>query len=139
MGSQPDHHDVLTMLLNLCTNAITECKAQLEQQKVLDVAEAKRLEEEQKARENEARMLAEQQEKERREKMEQMEKDRLEIEAAERDLTAKKEALRNAQKGPDDEEEEEEEEEEGQGSESGAEEHPVSLSHKHLHCFIYLF
>ena len=125
MCSQPDHHDVLTALLNLCNNAITECEAELEQQRASDMAEAKRLEEEQKVRENEARMLAEQQEKERREKMEKMEKDRLEIEAAERDLTAKKEALRNSQKGPDDVEEDEEEEER---SESGAEEHPVSLS-----------
>ena len=66
-----------------CTNAITECEAQLEQQKALDMAEAKWLEEEQKARESEARILAEQQEKERRENMEQMEKERLEIEAAE--------------------------------------------------------
>ena len=40
-------------------------------------------------RENEARMLAKQQEKERREKTEKMEKDRLEIEAAERDLAMK--------------------------------------------------
>ena len=57
--------------------------------------------------------------------MEKMEKDTLEIEAAERDLTAKKEVLRNVQKGPDDDEEDEEEEE---GSESSAEEHPVILS-----------
>src|SRR6202050_3162678 len=119
MGSLPNHHDVLTVLVKLCTNAITECEAQLEQQKVSDMAEAKQLEEEQKVRENETRMLAEQQEKERQEKMEKMEKDTLEIEAAERDLVAKKEALRNAQKGPDDDEEDEEEEE---GSKSGAEE-----------------
>ena len=46
MGSQPDHHDVLTALLNLCNNAITKCEAELEQQKVSDMAEAKRLEEE---------------------------------------------------------------------------------------------
>src|ERR1700683_1194960 len=66
MHSQPDHHDVLTALLNLCNNAITECEAELEQQRASDMAEAKRLEEEQKVRENEARMLAKQQEKERR-------------------------------------------------------------------------
>ena len=59
MGSQPDHHEVLTTLVDLCTNAITECEAQLEQQKALDMAKAKRLEEEQKASENEARILAE--------------------------------------------------------------------------------
>src|ERR1700683_399486 len=117
MGSLPHHHDVLTVLVKLCTNAITECEAQLEQQKVSDMAEAKRLEEEQKARENEARMLAKQQEKERQEKMEKMEKDALEIEAAECDLAAKKEALRNVWKGPNDEEEDGEEE--GEGSESG--------------------
>ena len=123
MGLLPDHHDVLTALLNLCNNAITECEAELEQQKASDMAEAMWLEE-QKARENEARMLAEQQEKERREKIEKRQKDRLEIEAAERDLAAKKEALQN--ESDDDEEDEEEEE----GSESGAEEHPVSLSVK---------
>ena len=125
MGSLPNHHDVLTALVKLCTNAIMECEAQLAQQKASDMAEAKWLEEEQKARENEARMLAEQQEKERREKMEKLEKDTLAIEAAERDLAAKKEALRNAQKGPENDEEDGEEEE---GSESGAEEQPVSLS-----------
>src|ERR1700733_12052072 len=122
MRSQPDHHDVLTALLNLCNNAITECEAKLEQQKASDMAEAKRLEEERKVRENEARMLAEQQEKERREKTEKMEKDRLEIEAAECDLMAKKEALRNSQKGSDNDEEDREEEE---GREAGAEEKPA--------------
>ena len=125
MRSQPDHHDVLTALLNLCNNAVTECEAELEQQRASDMAEAKRLEEERKVRENEARMLAEQQEKERREKTEKMEKDRLEIEAVERDLAARKEALRNSQKGSDNDEEDGEEEE---GSESGAEEQPVSVS-----------
>src|ERR1700691_1410962 len=123
MRLQPDHHDVLTALLNLCNNAVMECEAELEQQRVSDMAEAKRLEEERKVRENEARMLAEQQEKERREKTEKMEKDRLEIEAVERDLAARKEALRNSQKGSDKEDGEEEE-----GSESGAEEQPVSVS-----------
>ena len=56
--------------------------------------------------------------------MEQMEKERLEIEAAERDLAARKAkvVLWNVQKGPDDDEQDEEEE----GSESGVEEHPVS-------------
>src|ERR1700683_1320281 len=121
MRSQPDHHDVLTALLNLCNNAVTQCEAELEQQRVSDMAEAKRLEEEQKVRENEARMLAEQQEKERREKTEKMEKDRLEIEAAEHDLAAKKEALRNLQMGSNNDEEDGEGEE---GSEAGAEEHP---------------
>ena len=57
--------------------------------------------------------------------MEKMEKDRLEIEAVERDLAARKEALRNSQKGSDNDEEDREEEE---GSESGAEEQPVSVS-----------
>ena len=122
MGSQPNHHDVLTALLKLCMNAILECEAELEQQKASDKVEAKWLEEEQKARENEARMLAEQQEKERREKIEKRQKDRLEIEAAERDLAAKKEALQN--ESDDDKEDKEEEE----GSESGAEEQPVSVS-----------
>jgi hypothetical protein len=136
MGSQPDYHVVLMVLLNLCTNAITECEAKLKQQKVLDVAETKQLEKEQKVKENEARMLAKQQEKERWEKMEQIEKDRLEIEAAEHDLMANKEVLWNAQKGPDNDGEDEEEEE---GSESCVEEHPVRLSHRHLHCFLYLF
>src|ERR1700733_13388984 len=121
MRLQPDHHDVLTVLLNLCNNAVTECEAELEQQRASDMAEAKRLEEEQKVRENEARMLAEQQEKGRGGKIEKREKDRLEIEAAERDLAAKKEVVQNLQKGPDDVEEDKEEEE---CSESGAEEHP---------------
>src|ERR1700683_2473372 len=120
MGSQPDHHDILTALLNLCMSAITECKAELEQQKVSDMAKANWLEEEQKARENESGMLAEQQEKERQEKMGRMEKDRLEIEGAEHDLVANKEELQNAQKGPNDDEEDEEEEER---SESNAKVH----------------
>ena len=125
MRSQPDHHDVLTALLNLCNNAVTECEAELEQQRASDMAEAKRLEEERKVRENEARMLAEQQEKERREKTEKMEKDRLEIEAVERDLAARKEALWNSQKGPNNDVEDGEDEE---GSKSSAEEQLVSLS-----------
>ena len=121
MGSQPDHHDVLTTLADLCTNAITECEAQLEQQKALDMAEAQWLEEEQQARVSEARILAEQQEKERWENMEQMEKERLEIKAAECDLAARKAkaVLWNMQKGPDDDEQDEEEEGEEEGSESG--------------------
>src|ERR1700677_908608 len=68
-------------------------------------------------------MLVEQQENDRRERLEKREKDRQEIKDAECNLMAKKEALCNLEKGPDDEDEEDNE-----GSKSAVDEHAVSSS-----------
>lgn len=119
MGSQPDHHEVFTALHMLCANAIAECEAELENQKASDRAEAQLLEEEKKRREDAAKFVAEQENKNRLESLRKMEKGRQEIDAAERELEAKKAALRNAEKGADggeDDNEEEDEEEEGSKS-----------------------
>ena len=88
-------------LEELCTQAIADIEDRLVKQKESDEAEARRLVEEAKKREGMARLSAEKEEKERLEKLKKMAQDRQEIETAERELKAKKEALRIAGKGVD--------------------------------------
>jgi hypothetical protein len=124
MGTQPKHEELFVALNVLCANAIANCEMELEDQRMSDRAEMWRLEEEERRREEAARLAAEKEKKEKLERSKKMEIDRQEIEAAERELEAKKEALRIAQKGPDDDDEEEDEE----GGESNADERVVSQS-----------
>ena len=101
MGSQPNHRDVCSALNELCAQTASDVEAQLVEQKKLDEAEARRLAEEEKKREEMTRLLAEQEEKVRLEKVKQMEQDQRDIEAVERELDARKQALRDAQKAAD--------------------------------------
>jgi hypothetical protein len=94
------------------------------EQKKLDEAEARRLAEEEKKREEMTRLLAEQEEKVRLEKVKQMEQDQRDIEAVERELDARKQALRDAQKAADiddDDNNDDDDDDDEQDSESTAE------------------
>jgi len=94
------------------------------EQKKLDEAEARRLAEEEKKREEMTRLLAEQEEKVRLEKVKQMEQDQRDIEAVERELDARKQALRDAQKAADiddDDNDDDDDDDDERDSESTAE------------------
>jgi len=89
------------VLNELCAQTASDVEAQLVEQKKLDEFEARRLAEEEKKREEMTRLLAEQEEKVRLEKVKQMEQDQRDIEAVERELDARKQALHDAQKAAD--------------------------------------
>ena len=72
MGSQPDHQDIFAALNTLCMTSIAKCEAQLADQQASDKVEAKRLEEEKQRKEEEARLIAEQEEKDRLERSRKM-------------------------------------------------------------------
>src|SRR5882724_7727308 len=101
MGSQPTHQELTTTVTGLCSDGISILEAGLKFQIELDKAareeeerakaEAARLAEEAARLAAEAAKLAVQQaEMERMEKMKRMEQDRLDIDAAECELAAKK-------------------------------------------------
>ena len=55
MGAQQEHSELLGGLSHLCAGTVTECESALAQQKAKDLAEAKRVEEELKLKEEMAR------------------------------------------------------------------------------------
>jgi seryl-tRNA synthetase len=121
MASQPIHEELFNAVKALCTGTITEVEDGLAKQRESDQVAARRLQEEQKQKAEEVRMAAEREEKERQEKAAKMEQDRREIEAVERALNAKKQALRDAEKaagngGDDSINDVEEEEDNDEGS-----------------------
>ena len=69
MGAQQEHSELLGGLTHLCAGTVTECESALAQQKANDLAEAKRVEEELKLKEEMARRVVEQEEKERQERL----------------------------------------------------------------------
>lgn len=48
MSTQQEHSELASMLAKLCTSTVAECKAALAQQKANNLAEANRVEEEEK-------------------------------------------------------------------------------------------
>jgi|SRR5882762_7567615 len=131
MGSQPDHKVAFSALNEACTHTILNVEKQLDEQRESDAAKVRRQEEEKRQREEMARLAAEQEEKERLERVRKMEEEREAIAAAERDLEAKKEALRITQKAADmdDDDDDGDDDEEGsddEDSESAAGEVQVS-------------
>ena len=97
MGAQQKHSELLGGLAHLCTGTVAECESALAQQKANGLAEVKRVEEELKLKEEMARRAVEQEEKERQERLREMERQRDEIAAGERMLTAQKQALLKAE------------------------------------------
>ena len=98
MASQLIHNELFSTVKVLCTGTITEVEDRLAKQRESDQASAKRVQEEQKQKAEEVRIAAEREEKERQEKVEKMEQNQHEIEAEERTLNAKKQALCDAEK-----------------------------------------
>jgi hypothetical protein len=134
MKAQPDHPDAYTIVHDLCTSSISQIESALTEQRRVEAADAKRKEEEAQAKAEMARLEAEREAKEIQEKVDRIENDRLEIEAAERQLQVRKQALHDAQKDAaagkgvdEDEEEEEEEEEDGDQIESSTEGQTVCI------------
>jgi len=99
--AQPTHADVFGIASELCVSTITEVEGALASQRMSDAAEAFRHQEEEILKAEMARIAAENEEHERQERLKQLEQDRLDIEAAERQLRIRKQALRNAQEGRD--------------------------------------
>ena len=97
MGTQQEHSKLLGGLTHLCAGTVTECESALAQQKAKDLAEAKRVEEELKLKEEMARRAVEQEEKERQERLREMERQRDEITAGEWMLAAQKQVLLKAE------------------------------------------
>ena len=96
MGAQQEHSKLLGGLAHLCAGTIAECESVLAQQKANDLAEAKRVEEELKLKEEMVRRAVEQ-EKVRQERLREMERQRDKIAAGERMLAAQKQALLEAE------------------------------------------
>jgi trichohyalin len=101
-----------------------EVEEKLAMQKQSDAEAAKKREEEARLKAEQARLVAEQEERERLEKMAKLNAGRMEIEAAERELALKKQALRDALKVAD-EADVDEDEDDNEGSESTADQHAV--------------
>ena len=101
IGSHPAHMEVIITITGLCSDGISELEAGLTSQMLSDIAaheeeerakaEAVRMAEEAaRAAQEAAKLAVEQAEKDRMEKRRRMEQDRLDIEAAEREIAAKK-------------------------------------------------
>ena len=97
-GSQQHHRDVIGTLNKLCTDTIGHVKTELSNQKASDEAEARRLQEEEEKRADIVRLAAEQEALDRAAKLREMETAQHHIEAAQCELKAKRQALRDARK-----------------------------------------
>ena len=102
MASQPNHVDVFRAANDLCASTITEVENALASQRESDAAEASRLREEERQKAEMARLAAVQEEEGKLERLKKLQQDRLDIKAAEHELQMRKQALRDAEKGPDD-------------------------------------
>ena len=100
MTAQPTHANVFGIASELSVSTITEVEGALASQRMSDAAEAIRRQEEEAHKAEIARIAAKQEEHEKQERRKRLEQDRLDIEAAERQLEMRKQALRDAPKGP---------------------------------------
>ena len=130
MGSQPDHKVAFSALINACAYTVIDVEKHLDAQKELDAAEVRRQEEEKWQKEQMAWLVAKQEEKDKLDRVQKMVEECKAIAAAERDLEAKKEALRITQKavdmdGDNEDDDDNDEGSDNQGSESAAKEAQV--------------
>jgi hypothetical protein len=86
----------------LCISTVTELESGLARQRESDDAESRHLQQEERTKEEIARIGAEHEERELQELLKKLEQDRLHIEEMERDLEAQKQALEYAQNIGDD-------------------------------------
>jgi len=100
MTAQPMHAEVFGIANELCASTITEVEEGLARQRASDAVEVIRRQEEERVKVEMARIAAEDEERDKQEHLKQLEQDRLHIEAAERELQIRKQALRDAQNGP---------------------------------------
>src|SRR5258708_8504910 len=97
MSSQPTHADLFAAANEVCTRTITDIEGGLDGQRASDAAEAIRHQEVERHEVEIAKLAAEHDAREKQERLEKIEQDRLDIEAAERDLQMRKQALHHAQ------------------------------------------
>lgn len=102
IAAQPLHTDVLSTVGQLCTKAVAHFESVLQSQIEFDQAQARRIKDEEKKQVELAKQAAEREEMEKLERIREREREKQEIEAAERELAAKKNALLQAEKGDDD-------------------------------------
>jgi len=135
MSSQPTHADLFAAANEVCTRAITDVEGGLEGQRASDAAEAIRRQEMERHEVEIAKLAAEHDAREKQERLEKMEQDRLDIEAVERDLQMRKQALHHAQQVADahhnDDDNNNNNNNNNNGSVATPEGHPVS--HKLVH------
>ena len=98
MKAQLEHADILNLVHELCESNISKFESALTKQRELDVAEAKRKEDEAQAKEKMAQAEAEREERERQEKAKKLAQEKLNIQAVERDLLARKQAYNDTQR-----------------------------------------
>jgi hypothetical protein len=101
MRSQPTHADIFFAANELCASTIAVVESELASQVESDAAQELRRREEERVKAEMARIAAECDEREKQDRLKKMEQDQLEIQAAERDLWTRKQALLDAQKGAD--------------------------------------
>jgi len=98
MSAQPTHADIFSAANELCATTITEIEGGLVSQRQSDVAEACRRQEEERAMAEMEKIAAERDEREKQERQKNIEQDRLDIEAVEHVLQARKRALHYEEK-----------------------------------------
>ena len=143
MESQPTHAELFTAIKVICSNALSEVEDGLAKHINADQAVVKRIAEEKRQEEEEAKLAAARDEKARQEKVRQLEQERLEILAVEHSLAAKKQALRDTEKAngnddinddndnDNDNDQDDDDNEDNEGSESAPDDQQVSLVSKH--------
>ena len=101
MRSHPTHADIFTAASDICASTITEVESGLADQVESDAVEEIRRQEEDRCKAEMEWIADECHEREKRDRLKKIEQDRLDIEAAERELHLRKQSLSNAQKGAD--------------------------------------
>src|SRR5882762_1741044 len=133
MSSQLTHADLFAAANEVCTRTITDVEGRLEGQRASDATEAIRHQEMDRNEVEIAKLAAEHDAREKQERLEKMEQDRLDIEAAEHDLHMRKQALHHAQQVADahHNDDDDDDDDDDDGSVATPEGHPVS--HKLVH------
>ena len=132
MSSQPTHADLFAAANEVCTQTITDIEGGLDGQRASDAAEAIQRQEMERHEVEIAKLAAEHDAREKQERLEKIEQDRLDIEAAERDLQMRKQALNHAQQVADEHDnDDDDDDDDDDGSVATPEGHPVS--HKLVH------
>jgi hypothetical protein len=99
LRSHTNHQDLISTLHKLCANTVGKVETQLAKQKVLDEAEARKMEEDKKRIDKMAQLEAEQVQNEKADVLGRMKEEEDNIKAMEYELEVKRKALHNAQRG----------------------------------------
>jgi hypothetical protein len=123
MSAQPTHTDLFQTAKDHCESAITDIERELSRQLDSDVAEVIQQQEEGRAKAEITRIAVEREAWERLDILEKMKQDKLDIKAAECELSMQKQALHEVQEGAGPHHDDDEDDEDS--SVSTPKEHPV--------------